>query len=327
MTVLRNEYNQGYGGNQKVGYAFAIREGFDFVAMVHGDGQYAPEELPTLVAPLRDGEADAVFGSRMMTRFGALKGGMPLYKYVGNRILTGCRTCCSARSFSEFHSGYRIYSVHGAEEDPVPAQLERLPLRHRDHHPAAQREAAHRRAADPDLLRRRDLPRERDEVRQGRDAWRRCGTSRTARACSTSAASIRSSEQDNAHYDLKLGYAEQPPVGARRGARRARRCWTSAPARAASRASWSRRAARSPSSISHVPRPDRRPAMYVSSRQDLDDELTFDVRGYDYLLLLDVIEHLKDPETLPRAAARAVRLRAEDAGPDHAQHRVLRPAA
>ena len=52
MTVLRNEYNQGYGGNQKVGYAFAIREGFDFVAMVHGDGQYAPEELPTLVAPL-----------------------------------------------------------------------------------------------------------------------------------------------------------------------------------------------------------------------------------------------------------------------------------
>ena len=56
--------------------------------MVHGDGQYAPEELPRLLEPLRDGRADAVFGSRMMTRFGALKGGMPLYKYVGNRILT-----------------------------------------------------------------------------------------------------------------------------------------------------------------------------------------------------------------------------------------------
>ena len=79
MTVLRNEYNQGYGGNQKVGYAFAMREGFDFVAMVHGDGQYAPEELPTLVAPLRHGQADAVFGSRMLTSFGAIKGGMPLY--------------------------------------------------------------------------------------------------------------------------------------------------------------------------------------------------------------------------------------------------------
>src|SRR3954447_22592883 len=67
MTVLRNEYNQGYGGNQKVGYTFALREGFDFVAMIHGDGQYAPERLPDMVAPLRDDQADAVFGSRMMT--------------------------------------------------------------------------------------------------------------------------------------------------------------------------------------------------------------------------------------------------------------------
>src|SRR5438874_13789733 len=82
LTVLRNEYNQGYGGNQKVGYSYAIRERFDFVAMVHGDGQYAPEELPRLVEPLDEGRADAVFGSRMLTRLGALKGGMPLYKFV-----------------------------------------------------------------------------------------------------------------------------------------------------------------------------------------------------------------------------------------------------
>ena len=73
MTVLRNEHNQGYGGNQKVGYAYALAGGFDFVAMVHGDGQYAPEELPRLLEPLRLGRADAVFGSRMMDRFGALK--------------------------------------------------------------------------------------------------------------------------------------------------------------------------------------------------------------------------------------------------------------
>ena len=79
----------------------------------------------------------------------------------------------------------------GAAEDPVPAQLERLPLRHRDHHPAAQRRAADRRAADPDLLRRRDLPRQRHEVRQGRDARRRSSNVAHGRACSTSAASIR----------------------------------------------------------------------------------------------------------------------------------------
>jgi glycosyltransferase involved in cell wall biosynthesis len=111
MTILRNEYNQGYGGNQMVGYRYAATEGFDFVAMVHGDGQYAPEELPRLVAPLAAGEADAVFGSRMMTRLGALKGGMPLYKFVGNKILTTAQNMLLGSKLSEFHSGYRVYSV------------------------------------------------------------------------------------------------------------------------------------------------------------------------------------------------------------------------
>src|SRR6476660_5942462 len=111
MTVLRNEFNQGYGGNQKVGYSFAISEGFDFVAMVHGDGKYAPEELPRLVAPLAADEADAVFGSRMMTTFGALKGGMPLYKYVGNKVLTTAQNVLLGTQLSEFHSGYRVYAT------------------------------------------------------------------------------------------------------------------------------------------------------------------------------------------------------------------------
>ena len=119
LTVLRNTYNQGYGGNQKVGYAYAIAEGFDVVAMVHGDGQYAPEELPRLLQPLLEGTADAVFGSRMMTRFGALKGGMPLYKFVGNRILTAFQNAVLGTQLSEFHSGYRLYRV---------STLARLPL-------------------------------------------------------------------------------------------------------------------------------------------------------------------------------------------------------
>jgi glycosyltransferase involved in cell wall biosynthesis len=118
MTVLRNQYNQGYGGNQKVGYAFAIREGFDFVAMIHGDGQYAPEELPALVAPLREGRADAVFGSRMMTGFTALKGGMPLYKFVGNRILSTIQNALLHTRLSEFHSGYRAYRVASLRQLP-----------------------------------------------------------------------------------------------------------------------------------------------------------------------------------------------------------------
>jgi glycosyltransferase involved in cell wall biosynthesis len=118
LTVLRNEYNQGYGGNQKVGYSYAIAEGFDFVAMLHGDGQYAPEELPRLLGPLRAGEADAVFGSRMMTQFGALQGGMPLYKYVGNKILTTIQNRMLGTRLSEFHSGYRIYSIAALQSIP-----------------------------------------------------------------------------------------------------------------------------------------------------------------------------------------------------------------
>jgi glycosyltransferase involved in cell wall biosynthesis len=120
LTVLRNQFNQGYGGNQKVGYAYAIAHGFDFVAMVHGDGQYAPEALPLLAAPLLEGRADAVFGSRMLTRWGALRGGMPLYKFLGNRVLTTCQNALLGTRLSEFHSGYRLYSV---------AALKRIPLR------------------------------------------------------------------------------------------------------------------------------------------------------------------------------------------------------
>jgi glycosyltransferase involved in cell wall biosynthesis len=118
LTVLRNEFNQGYGGNQKVGYSYAIAEGFDVVALLHGDAQYAPEKLPDLAAPVAGGEAEAVFGSRMMVAGAALKGGMPLYKYVGNRILTSVQNFVLGTRLSEFHSGYRIYSVAALAKVP-----------------------------------------------------------------------------------------------------------------------------------------------------------------------------------------------------------------
>jgi len=116
LVVLRNEYNQGYGGNQKIGYAYASANGFDFVALLHGDGQYAPEELGNLIQPLLDDDADAVFGSRMLIRGGALAGGMPLYKYVGNRILTRIQNLLLRRDLSEYHSGYRAYRVAALDE-------------------------------------------------------------------------------------------------------------------------------------------------------------------------------------------------------------------
>ena len=111
VTILFNPQNQGYGGNQKLGYHYAIERGYDFVALVHGDGQYAPECLPDLLEPLRKGEAVAVFGSRMITPSAARKGGMPLYKFVGNKVLTWIENRLLRTNLSEFHSGYRLYST------------------------------------------------------------------------------------------------------------------------------------------------------------------------------------------------------------------------
>ena len=112
FTVLRHEKNLGYGGNQKAGYRYFTEKGFDVVVLLHGDGQYAPEILSHLYHPIVTGEADAVFGSRMMKTYGGpLKGGMPLYKYAGNRILSVFENAALGLNLTEFHSGYRAYSL------------------------------------------------------------------------------------------------------------------------------------------------------------------------------------------------------------------------
>ena len=117
-TILSNPVNQGYGGNQKIGFLYAIKNNFDFVALIHGDGQYAPEYLETLVEPLNDENTDAVFGSRMINKNGALKGGMPFYKFIGNKILTFYQNKLFNTNFTEFHSGYRIYKVQSLKKIP-----------------------------------------------------------------------------------------------------------------------------------------------------------------------------------------------------------------
>ena len=118
LTIHRNQQNQGYGGNQKVGYQYAIDRGLDVVALIHGDGQYAPEALPSLLEPLVLGEADMVFGSRMSKQIEALKGGMSFYKFAGNRILTAIQNKLSGLNLSEYHSGYRLYSTHALRKLP-----------------------------------------------------------------------------------------------------------------------------------------------------------------------------------------------------------------
>jgi SAM-dependent methyltransferase len=118
LTIVRHDANLGYGGNQKAGYTYAVNHGWDVVVLLHGDGQYAPEVMADLVAPIAEGRADAVFGSRMMTKGGARQGGMPMYKYVGNRILTTAQNALTGLELSEWHSGYRAYRVAALAELP-----------------------------------------------------------------------------------------------------------------------------------------------------------------------------------------------------------------
>jgi glycosyltransferase involved in cell wall biosynthesis len=118
LTVIRHPRNLGYGGNQKTGYRWAIEHDLDIVVLLHGDGQYAPEVIEDLIAPLIAGEGDAVFGSRMMGPGSARLGGMPVYKYVGNRILTAFSNGLTGMNLTEWHSGYRAYRVDALREIP-----------------------------------------------------------------------------------------------------------------------------------------------------------------------------------------------------------------
>src|SRR6266849_4897493 len=291
MTVLRNEYNQGYGGNQKVGYTYAISHGFDFVAMLHGDGQYAPEELPRLMEPLSRDTAAAVFGSRMIGRFAALKGGMPLYKFVGNKILTTIQNSLLGTELSEFHSGYRIYSVK---------TLKNLPFRlnsndfHFDTEIIIQLLNANARIVElpiptyygNELCRVNGMKYAQNVLRATlKNTLHRAGLLYQRRFDPTAAG--------HEHYELKLGYPsshtyaiEAVPDGA------SVMDIGSGPGGIASEL------VRKHCRVAvvdqfRVKAADSSIAVHV---QDLNAELQFSVAEYDYLLLLDVLEHLKEPE-------------------------------
>jgi glycosyltransferase involved in cell wall biosynthesis len=116
MDIYRTVTNQRYGGNQKLGYAYALVKEYDVVIMLHGDAQYAPELIPLIIEPFVKKEADMVFGSRI--KVDPLKGGMPPIKYIGNRVLTFIENKVLGLNLSEFHSGYRAYSVEALKKIP-----------------------------------------------------------------------------------------------------------------------------------------------------------------------------------------------------------------
>jgi glycosyltransferase involved in cell wall biosynthesis len=118
IEVIAHPHNVGYGGNQKTCYMAALREGADVVVMLHPDGQYDPEILPAMIAPILEGKAEMTLGSRFLQPGGPSAGGMPRYKIVANRFLTTVENYILDTHFSELHTGYRAYSRKFLETVP-----------------------------------------------------------------------------------------------------------------------------------------------------------------------------------------------------------------
>lgn len=118
LSVIRHDRNRGYGGNQKTCYQAALAAGADIVVMLHPDYQYSPRLISAMSSMVVSGHYDVVMGSRILG-IGALKGGMPLYKYFANRLLTFFQNLLVGQKLSEYHTGYRAFSRTILEDLPL----------------------------------------------------------------------------------------------------------------------------------------------------------------------------------------------------------------
>jgi glycosyltransferase involved in cell wall biosynthesis len=118
LHTIVHPKNLGYGANQKTCYSAALARGADIVVMLHPDYQYSPKLVPAMVSMIVSGHYDAVLASRILCG-GAVNGGMPLWRYIGNRVLTFVENILMGQKFSEFHSGYRAWSRRVLETLPL----------------------------------------------------------------------------------------------------------------------------------------------------------------------------------------------------------------
>lgn len=109
ITTFSHPQNRGYGGNQKTCYTMALNEGADVVVMIHPDYQYDSSLTSEIIRPILTGRFDIMLGSRIRTRKEVLAGGMPLYKYIGNRFLTILENLVLGQNLSEYHTGFRAF--------------------------------------------------------------------------------------------------------------------------------------------------------------------------------------------------------------------------
>ncbi len=118
LTVIEHPRNRGYGGNQKTCYRYALEHGADIVVMIHPDYQYDSRVIPHAVGIIELGICDIVLGSRIRSRDEAMRGGMPVYKYISNRFLTAVENLALGQNLGDFHSGFRVYRRGVLEKVP-----------------------------------------------------------------------------------------------------------------------------------------------------------------------------------------------------------------
>jgi glycosyltransferase involved in cell wall biosynthesis len=291
ITVLYNSVNQGYGGNQKLGYQYALRHAFDYVVLLHGDGQYAPESIPALLAPLVEDRADAVLGSRMLVRRAALKGGMPLYKFVGNKILTTTQNLLLRTKLSEFHSGFRAYRV---------SALARLPFEYN----------ANVFHFDTEIIIQLVMTRQRivevpiptyygDEIcrvvgiRYAKDVVLATLASRLHRMNVFYDRKFDVEGRSNTHYTLKLGYRSSHTMTLDAVPANTRVLDVGCgPGRFAELLA--AKGCRVSGADQFLPSTNGPFEHFLQWKEG--EPFVADLRQYDYVLLLDILEHLKDPE-------------------------------
>ena len=299
-VVTRTPYNLGYGGNQKRGYDYALARGYDAVVLLHGDGQYDPAAIPRLLDPIVNRQADVVLGSRMLHKRDALKGGMPWYKFLGNILLTWFQNGALGTQLSEFHTGLRAYGCKALRVIPYGANNDGYVF---DTEILIQHIAARHRIAEIPIA--THYGKEICHVNGPRYAWNV--------VCATLA--YRLHRLGFAHrpaYDIGEGYASKTG-------------FDSSHRFAIEQAAGATRVLDIGGGAGHVAAALRRQGLFVGGvdvlspekagrrydvyrRQDIEREFSVAGLGFapDAVLLLDVLEHLREPERLLRLLRGAV---------------------
>jgi len=117
IKLIAHEENEGYGANQKTCYQSSLKDGAEIIVMIHPDYQYSPKLVVPMASIIASGEYDVILGSRVLAQ-SALKGGMPLYKYISNRVLTLVENLVVGAKLSEYHTGLRAYSAEALRSIP-----------------------------------------------------------------------------------------------------------------------------------------------------------------------------------------------------------------